>query len=132
MTGKTEQCENYSMAATISRRGFVRIGGSLFVSLALPLRFAGRTEAAENPTSIDPTSPASWLEIRSDNTIVARTGRTETGTGMSGYYPQAIAEELRVKPEVISLIMGDTDRTPDGGFSAGFLTGMSSASLMAS
>lgn len=51
-------------------------------------------------------------------------GRTETGTGITGYYPQTIAEELNVRPETITLIMGDTDRTPDGGFSAGFLNGM--------
>src|SRR6202040_2357450 len=73
---------------------------------------------------LDATLPASWLEIRSDNTILMRTGRTETGTGMSGYYTQAIAEELSVRPETISLIMGDTDKTPDGGYSAGFLYGM--------
>ncbi len=82
------------------------------------------TEAAENATSIDATLLASWLEIRSDNTILARTGRTETGVGITGYYPQTIAEELNVRPETITLIMGDTDRTPDGGFSAGFLSGM--------
>src|SRR6266478_1746945 len=51
-------------------------------------------------------------------------GRTETGTGMSGYYAQAIAEELSVRPETVSLILGDTDKTPDGGYSAGFLSGM--------
>src|SRR5580692_3416750 len=62
--------------------------------------------------------------MRCDNTILMRTGRTETGTGMSGYYTQAIAEELGVRPETISLIMGDTDKTPDGGYSAGFLSGM--------
>ena len=100
-------------------------GGVLLVSLALPVRFVGRTQAAENPSSIDPTLLGSWLEIRSDNTILARTGRTETGVGMTGYYPQTIAEELNVRPETITLIMGDTDRTPDGGFSAGFLSGMS-------
>jgi CO/xanthine dehydrogenase Mo-binding subunit len=118
------------LAPTISRRGFVKTGGALFVSLAIPLRFSGLI-AAENPASIDPTSPASWLEIRSDNTIVARTGRTETGVGMTGYYPQTIAEELNVRPETITLIMGDTDRTPDGGFSAGFLTGMSNVRKVA-
>jgi CO/xanthine dehydrogenase Mo-binding subunit len=118
------------LAPTISRRGFVKTGGALFVSLAIPLRFSGLI-AAENPASIDPTSPASWLEIRSDNTIVARTGRTETGVGMTGYYRQTIAEELNVRPETITLIMGDTDRTPDGGFSAGFLTGMSNVRKVA-
>jgi hypothetical protein len=34
-----------------------------------------------------------------------------------------IAEELSVRPETITLILGDTDKTPDGGYSAGFLTG---------
>lgn len=131
MIGKTDPREAPPLGATISRRGFVKTGGVLFVSLALPLRFTGRTEAVENPTSIDPMLLASWLEIRSDNTIVARTGRTETGVGITGYYPQTIAEELNVRPETITLIMGDTDRTPDGGFSAGFLTGMSNVRKVA-
>ncbi|TMP93987.1 MAG: xanthine dehydrogenase family protein molybdopterin-binding subunit [Verrucomicrobia bacterium] len=131
MIGKTDERETPVLGTTISRRGFVKTGGALFVSLALPLRFATRAEAAENPTSIDPTSPASWLEIRSDNTIVARTGRTETGIGITGYYPQTIAEELNVRPETITLIMGDTDRTPDGGYSAGFLSGMTNVRKVA-
>jgi len=120
------------LPATISRRGFVKTGGALFVSLAIPARFAARAAAAENTSSsIDPTTVASWLEIRSDNTIVARTGRTETGVGITGYYPQTIAEELNVRPETITLIMGDTDRTPDGGYSAGFLFGMNNVRKVA-
>jgi nicotinate dehydrogenase subunit B len=110
------------LATTITRRGFVKIGGALFVSIALPTRFLAA--AADSQTSPDPGSLASWLEIRSDNSIIARTGRTETGTGMSAYYAQVIAEELHVRPETISLILGDTDKTPDGGYSAGFLSGM--------
>ena len=131
MIGKTDQHKISESAVTISRRGFVKTGGALFVSLALPLRFAVGTEIAKNPTSIDPTLPASWLELRSDNTIIARTGRTETGVGITGYYPQTIAEELNVRPEMITLIMGDTDRTPDGGYSAGFLSGMNNVRKVA-
>src|SRR6516165_5816511 len=123
MNSKMDQRETAVFAATISRRGFVKTGGALFVSLAFPVRFTGKTEAAENPTSIDPTLLASWLEIRSDNTIVARTGRAETGVGITGYYAQTIAEELNVRPETITLVLGDTDRTPDGGYSAGFIYG---------
>ncbi|HTP69186.1 MAG TPA: molybdopterin cofactor-binding domain-containing protein [Dongiaceae bacterium] len=126
------QREATALPATISRRGFVKTGGALFVSLAIPARFAARAAAAENTSSsIDPTTVASWLEIRSDNTIVARTGRTETGVGITGYYPQTIAEELNVRPETITLIMGDTDRTPDGGYSAGFLFGMNNVRKVA-
>jgi CO/xanthine dehydrogenase Mo-binding subunit len=129
MTVRTETGNDLLNAMTVTRRGFVKIGGALFVSLYIPGKFAAN--AAESQTSLDPTLLTSWLEIRSDNTIVMRTGRTETGTGMSAYYAQAIAEELDVRPETISLILGDTDRTPDGGFSAGFLTGMSNVRKVA-
>src|SRR5882757_106280 len=129
MTRKTQSAGDSPITATITRRGFVKIGGTLFVSLAFPAGFPMR--AAESQTSLDPALVASWLEIRSDNTILVRTGRTETGTGMSAYYAQAIAEELSVPPESISLLMGDTDKTPDGGYSAGFLTGMSNVRKVA-
>jgi CO/xanthine dehydrogenase Mo-binding subunit len=111
-----------SFSTCVNRRGFVKTGGALFVSLSLP---GGLTadDTAESPTSLDPTRLASWLEIRDDSTILMRTGRTETGTGMSAYYAQMIAEELNVRPEAITLVLGDTDRTPDGGPSAGFLWG---------
>src|ERR1700676_5028744 len=106
---------------TLTRRGFVKTGGALFVSMGIPAGLLAQT--AESKTSLDPALLASWLEIRHDNTIVMRTGRTETGTGMSAFYPQMIAEELGVRPEAITLVLGDTDKTPDGGYSAGFLSG---------
>lgn len=102
----------------ITRRSFVQSGGCLFVSLALLPKVG-----ASNTASAVETPLASWLEIRSDNTVLVRTGRTEIGTGISGFYPQVVAEELRITPEAIRLVMGDTDKTPDGGYSAGFLTG---------
>ena len=110
-------------AVGITRRGFVQGGGALFVSLYLP--------APAMAASVDPGQLASWLEIRSDSSVLVRTGRTETGTGMSGYYTQVIAEELNIRPETVSLLMGDTDRTPDGGYSAGFLFGMNNVRKVA-
>jgi nicotinate dehydrogenase subunit B len=120
---------NTTLSTAITRRGFIKIGGALFVSALIPgpVKILG----AAKQTSPDPSQIASWLEIRSDSSVVMRTGRAETGTGMSGYYTQAIAEELEVRPETISLIMGDTDRTPDGGFSAGFLSGMTNVRKVA-
>ena len=113
---------------TLTRRDLLTGSGALFVSLYC----AGRLSAGSGRSaSTEPTMLASWLEIRSDNTALIRTGRTETGTGMSGYYPQVIAEELRMRPEAISLLMGDTDKTPDGGYSAGFLYGMSNVRKVA-
>ncbi len=116
-------------AGRVTRRCVVKAGGALFVSLYLPGQAAAvagiKDRVTPAPSRLPlPTRLAAWLEIREDNTVLVRTGRTETGTGMSGYYAQAIAEELRMRPEAISLLMGDTDSTPDGGYSAGFLQGM--------
>src|SRR5258708_19661246 len=110
MTLKTENSSDSPITVTLTRRGFVKMGGALFVSLSIPAGLS--LHAAESPTSLDPSVLASWLEIHSDNTILAHTGRTETGTGMSAYYAQAIAEELCVRPETISPVLGDPARTP--------------------
>ncbi len=99
----------------ITRRGFVKSGGVLLVALT-PL-------AHSSPNAKQTTPLSSWIEIHSNGNILVRTGRTETGTGASGFFAQVVAEELCVQPESITLVMGDTDKTPDGGYSAGFLGG---------
>lgn len=110
---------------TLTRRGFVKTGGALFVGLAafsdLPL--GAQTAAAK--TTLDATAAASWLTIHEDGRIVARTGKTETGTSASAFYAQMIAEELDVDYRNVSMVLGHTDETPDGGLSAGFLGGAS-------
>jgi nicotinate dehydrogenase subunit B len=102
----------------LTRRGFVKLGGALMVSFTWQRHSADAANAP--PAGLLLTA---WLEIRHDNTILVRTGRTEIGTGMSAFYAQVVAEELNVAPGSITLLMGDTDKTPDGGYSAGFLSG---------
>jgi CO/xanthine dehydrogenase Mo-binding subunit len=62
----------------ITRRGFVKAGGALFVSLSA---LSAETESKKLPS-------AAWIEINSNNSILVRTGRTEIGTGMSASYIQ--------------------------------------------
>jgi len=112
--------------ATLTRRQFVKTGGALFVGLSLAGRrvFDGTTaEAAVTANSLDATLSRSWFEIHADNTILMRTGKVDFGqTSAHTAYKQIAAEELNVSFEAITaVVMGDTDRTPDGGFSAGFL-----------
>ena len=54
-----------------------------------------------------------------------RTGKVDFGQSTAHTaYKQIVAEELNVTFEAITtVVMGDTDRTPDGGVSAGFLAG---------
>src|SRR5439155_24300296 len=112
--------------ATLTRRQFVKTGGALMVGFSL----AGRSlwdktteAAAAGNNSLDATMASSWFEIHADNTILMRTGKVDFGqTTAHTAYKQIVAEELNVPFEAITaVVMGDTDRTPDGGFSAGFL-----------
>ena len=111
--------------ATLTRRQFVTTGGTLVVGFALvgDRLFAGAAEAPTGKNSLDAKLSTSWFEIHADNTIVMRTGKVDFGQSTAHTaYKQLVAEELNVPYEAItSVVMGDTDRTPDGGFSAGFL-----------
>ena len=111
--------------ATLSRRTFLKTGGALFVGFSLADRgfFAPTAEAAVSKNSLDAARSSSWFEIHADNTILLRTGKVDFGqTTAHTAYKQIVAEELNVAYDAITnVVMGDTDRTPDGGFSAGFL-----------
>src|SRR5437762_848487 len=109
--------------ATLTRRQFVKTGGALIVGFSLAGKWDKTAEAAAQKNSLDATLASSWFEIHADNTILMRTGKVDFGqTTAHTAYKQIVAEELNVPYEAItSVVMGDTDRTPDGGFSAGFL-----------
>ena len=116
-----------SSARRSRARKFVKGGGALVVGLSL-VGAGGSARRPRRPrprTTLDPTLPSSWLEIHADNTILMRTGKVELGQGSaSTAYAQIIAEELNVPYSAITkVVMGDTDRTPDGGFSAGYMGG---------
>src|SRR5436305_2099658 len=118
---------NNVFGATLTRRKFVKGGGAMIVGFSLVGAGLGAKTAkgANTLTTLDPALYTSWLEIHADNTIVLRTGKVELGQGSaSTAYAQITAEELNVPVTAITqVVMGDTDRTPDGGFSAGYMSG---------
>ena len=112
--------------ATLTRRQFVKAGGMLAVGISVAGSAAWKADsvkAAVAKNSLDPALLNSWLEIHPDNTVLIRTGKSDFGQG-SVYtaYRQIVAEELSMPFEAITTVVcGDTDRTPDGGGSFGFL-----------
>ena len=74
-------------------------------------------------TRSTPRSPSSWIEIHPDNTILIRTGKSDFGQSTTfTAYRQIVAEELNAPFEAITtVVMGDTDRTPDGSGAFDFL-----------
>ena len=71
--------------ATLTRRGFVKGGGSLVVGLSLvgagigTAIGAGTAKAEAN--TVDPASPSSWLEIQASSSEIARM----RGASIDGY-----------------------------------------------
>jgi len=112
--------------AVLSRRQFVMTGGALVVGVGIAgsdLLTARVDAQGVRKNSVDATRVGSWFEIHADNTITVRTGRSDFGQGsVTTAYKQIVADELYVPFDAITtMIMGDTDRTPDGGVSASFL-----------
>ena len=63
-----------------------------------------------------------WLAIEPDGTVLAYSGKVELGTGVCTALAQIVAEELDVPFERVRMVMGDTARTPDEGYTAGSMT----------
>ena len=71
-----------------------------------------------------------WIAIGMDGTITAFSGKVELGTGVRTALAQIVAEELDVPLERVQMVMGDTVRTPDEGYTAGSMTISSSGSAL--
>jgi nicotinate dehydrogenase subunit B len=63
-----------------------------------------------------------WVAVEPDGSITAFSGKVELGTGVRTALTQIVAEELDVPLERIRMVMGDTARTPDEGYTAGSMT----------
>ena len=79
-----------------------------------------KTEGAKRPGSLDKEPMLdSWIRIGADGTVTVFTGKAELGQGIKTAVLQVAAEELVVKPQRITLVTADTQRTADEGYTAG-------------
>ncbi|WP_422928920.1 molybdopterin cofactor-binding domain-containing protein [Singulisphaera sp. PoT] len=110
--------------AETSRRGFFEILGA-----GLIIAVAADTLAAQQPGETrrrsggggrggmgrGATNLAARLHIGKDGVVTVMTGKVECGQGARAELTQAAAEELRLDPAQIRLIMADTGLVPDDG-----------------
>jgi nicotinate dehydrogenase subunit B len=115
--------QNYSIyGARLTRRSLLQSGGALLVGFGLASPACNRRSPLPKNT-LDAALPGSWIEIRPDNTILIRTGKSDFGQGTAyTAYRQIVAEELSASLDsVVAVFAGDTDRTPDGSGAFDFL-----------
>ncbi len=91
------------------RRDFCKLlGGGLVVMLALDFE----AQAQRPGGRAMPPQIGAWLHIAESGAITVYTGKAEVGQNIRTSLTQAVAEELRVNPSQIVLVMGDTRLTP--------------------
>src|SRR6202043_3889625 len=63
-----------------------------------------------------------WLHVGEDSALTVYTGKVEIGQNIRTSLAQVVAEELRVAPARIRMVMADTQLTPFDGGTAGSQT----------
>jgi nicotinate dehydrogenase subunit B len=104
--------ELQSVIDDVNRRDFLRLlGGGLLVCLSPVSALSQESGRAANRHEL-PTDISAWIHIDADGRIKVFTGKVEVGQNIRTSLAQAVAEELRVPFESITMIMGDTDLVP--------------------
>jgi CO/xanthine dehydrogenase Mo-binding subunit len=107
-------------APHITRRDFTAALGGIVLSFSLAPRLALGQERAQLPGSLNTNRMLdSWIRIAADGKVTVFTGKVELGQGIVTALAQIAAEELDVPLARVSMISGDTGRTPNEGQTAG-------------
>ena len=95
----------------VRRREFLGIlGGGLLVAAAAPsiAQESGRAAQGRTPSN----ELAAWLHIDEQGKVTVYSGKTEIGQNVRTSLAQAVADELRIPLDTITMVMADTDLVP--------------------
>ncbi|WP_431822988.1 molybdopterin cofactor-binding domain-containing protein [Burkholderia sp. F1] len=127
------------------RRQFM-VSGALFVAFSLApaaramaevviadegaaVRVSKATETLAGSLKTNPMLDA-WIRITPDGKVTVFTGKVELGTGVRTALLQVAAEQLNMKPSLITFLTADTGASPDEGLTAGSHTMADSGSAL--
>lgn len=116
MTPERSQTRYIESDEGITRRSLLQGAGAGILLTVLPQSASGQWGSRGDLPIL------ARIHIGSDGVITAMTGKVEGGQGARTELTQAAAEELQVSPERVNLVMGDTDKVPNDGITAGSRT----------
>src|SRR5581483_10819961 len=97
------------------RREFVKRLGGIVIFLTLDFDIEAQESGRSGRRAADRNLPqeiGAWLHIAENGTIRVHTGKAEVGQNIRTSLTQAVAEEMRTRPESIEMVMADTAVTP--------------------
>jgi len=109
------------MTIAVNRRDFAKGLGGIVLAFTLDPALAQQQEQPKPlPGSLGGNRMLdAWIRINSDGTATVYTGKVELGQGIVTALAQIAAEELELPLARISMVSGDTIRTPNEGQTAG-------------
>jgi nicotinate dehydrogenase subunit B len=107
------------MNASLNRRDFAKGLGGLVLAFTLDLPALAQ-DKPKLPGSLDNNRMLdAWIRINPDGTATVFTGKVELGQGILTALAQIAAEELELPLARVTMITGDTGRTPNEGVTSG-------------
>ena len=107
-------------APHLTRREFIAALGGIVLSFSLVPKVVVGQDPARLPGSLQTNRTLdAWLRINADGSVTVFTGKVELGQGIVTALAQIAAEELDVPLARVTMISGDTGRTPNEGQTAG-------------
>ena len=104
----------------LTRREFTAALGGIVLSFSLVPKILNGQTPAQLPGSLQTNRTLdAWLRINADGSVTVFTGKVELGQGIVTALAQIAAEELDVPLARVTMISGDTSRTPNEGQTAG-------------
>jgi nicotinate dehydrogenase subunit B len=108
------------MNTHISRRDFTAGLGGIVVAFTLAPKLGSAQQAAALPGSLNGNRMLdAWIRIAADGSATVCTGKVELGQGIVTALAQIAAEELDLPLARVQMISGDTEKTPNEGFTSG-------------
>src|SRR5205807_7713151 len=106
------------MNISINRRDFAKGLGGIVLAFTLDPGLAQQPKQLPGSLSGNRMLDA-WIRINADGTATVFTGKVELGQGIVTALAQIAAEELDLPLARVSMVSGDTGRTPNEGQTAG-------------
>lgn len=113
------EAERYELRAapaydfSSGRRDFLKmLGGGLLILLVMDEAEAQESGRGGRRGRAVQENLSAWIHIAEDGRVTVYSGKAEVGQNIRTSLAQAVAEELRVSPASIEMVLGDTQRTP--------------------
>ncbi|MGF1638019.1 MAG: molybdopterin cofactor-binding domain-containing protein [Cyclobacteriaceae bacterium] len=117
--------ETINITTDKSRRNFLKSAGCLTIGFTIlgacdPQAQEILTQELPAPRSLDRHNTVdAWIEIHENNKVRILTGKMELGQGIKTAIQQVAADELNMHVKDIGILLAETGRTPNEGYTAG-------------